>query len=602
MGPVNIVAQMPPAMPPTTPQPVIPSSRRRVNVLLYVTERIGPEVLPYLLQNPDLNLRVISETSKEVYQQCMSPAISLDEIQWYQNSPQDPYRNQVKMLGHRLARWADLLCIVMDAGMVSLMLSGFTTDVVLHVLRCWDVSKRITMLPELSVDQWNHPTWKKQLSKIHRKWDWVHVLTPAIWDYTEKDPDWDRPAYASMDIRNFVDLDEIEWRWDGPEEILEAIHSEAQTVLRSDRVKNAYSDLPNISAHSPESTKPRLPVEVWTIILDHLGDWELATALGIFTHLPTPHEWLPLVPKTGSSRRSLEYTILTQSLSPIKSYFTNNTSSHPPTTLSQTATKLIFRFSLTDLLTYLALHQKDIFWTSFGLALLPHKASLIYNSPTILQWWRDCPAVIKKEYGPEAMDGASRAGFVEVLDWWLNSGLKLTYTEKALESASAKGHVEVLEWWRVNSLKVSGVAGHELPLKVGKSILLAAQSGRTNSIEWWENSGIPYSHEDGVARLASQHGHVPVLELWHSFKGSKMIFDNQVLVGATKNGHAGVLQWWKEASRKSGLRVEYKTCDIEEAMEDAVGGGGEGEVREWWGRNGLNLGVGTGEWMRVKTL
>lgn len=245
---------------------------------------------------------------------------------------------------------------------------------------------------------------------------------------------------------------------------------------------------------------------------------------------------------------------------------------------------------------------KDIFWTSFGLALLPHKASLIYNSPTILQWWRDCPAVIKKEYGPEAMDGASRAGFVEVLDWWLNSGLKLTYTEKALESASAKGHVEVLEWWRMNSLKFAGTAGRELPLKVGKSILLAAQSGRTNSIEWWENSGIPYAHEDGVSRLASQHGHVPVLELWHSFKGSKMIFDNQVLVGATKNGHAGVLQWWKDISRKSGLRVEYKTCDIEEAMEDAVGGGGEGEVREWWGRNGLNLGVGTGEWMRVKTL
>jgi hypothetical protein len=62
------------------------------------------------------------------------------------------------------------------------------------------------------------------------------------------------------------------------------------------------------------------------------------------------------------------------------------------------------------------------------------------------------------------------------------------------------------------------------------------------------------------------------------------------------------LQWWKDVSRKTGLRVEYKTCDIEEAMEDAVGGGGEGEVREWWGRNGLNLGVGTGEWMRVKSL
>lgn len=576
-------------------------NRRRVNVLLYITEKIGPEILPFLLQNPDLNLRVVSEYSKAEYYQQMDPAISLDNVQWYQNSPQDPYRNQYKMLGHRLARWADLLCIVMDVGMISLMLSGFTTDVILHVLRCWDVSKRITMLPEMSVDQWNHPTWKRQLSKIHREWDWVHVLTPVIWDLAEEPSNLTQPG---SDPQGTNALPEIDWRWEGPEEILEVVHSEAQTILRSNRLKTSYNLMPHQSSSDPdeEADKPSLPVEVWTIILDHLGDWELATALGIYTHLPTPHEWVSLVPKSGSSRRTLEYTILTQSTSQVKAYFTNNTTSQPPTTLSQTATKLIFRFSLTDLLTYLALHQKDIFWTSFGLALLPHKASLIYNSPTILQWWRDCPAVIKKEYGPEAMDGASRAGFVEVLDWWLNSGLKLTYTEKALESASAKGHVEVLEWWRMNSLKFAGTAGRELPLKVGKSILLAAQSGRTNSIEWWENSGIPYAHEDGVSRLASQHGHVPVLELWHSFKGSKMIFDNQVLVGATKNGHAGVLQWWKDISRKSGLRVEYKTCDIEEAMEDAVGGGGEGEVREWWGRNGLNLGVGTGEWMRVKTL
>ncbi|KIX05758.1 uncharacterized protein Z518_03730 [Rhinocladiella mackenziei CBS 650.93] len=574
-------------------------NRRRVNALLFVTEKIGPEVLPYLLQNPDLNLRVISESPKSEFQQYMDPEINVDDVQWFENSPQDPYRNQAMMQGHRLARWADLMFIVMDAGMISLMLSGFTTDVILHVLRCWDVSKRIALLPELSVDQWKHPTWKKQLSKLQRKWDWVHVLSPALWDYARDPHSHIRPGPTPPSGED-ADLD-IEWQWDGPNEIFEAIESEAQTILRSAHPK-LHSSIPHLSPVCSASSKPCLPPEVWTIILDHLGDWELATALGIYTHIPTPHEWEPLVPKPGSNKvRSLEYTILTQPLSQIRTYFTNNTSSKPPTTLSPIATRLIFRFSMTDLLTYLALQQKDIFWTSFGLALLPHKASLIYNSPAILQWWRDCPAVIKKEYGPEAMDGASRAGFVEVLDWWLNSGLKLTYTEKALESASAKGHVEVLEWWRVNSQKLAGTS-REMPLKVGKSILLAAQSGRTNSIEWWETSGIPYAHEDGVARLASQHGHVPVLEMWHSFKGSKMIFDNQVLVGATKNGHAGVLQWWKDVSRKSGLRVEYKTCDIEEAMEDAVGGGGEGEVREWWGRNGLNLGVGTGEWMRVKTL
>ena len=579
-------------------RPASRANKRRVNALVFVTEKIGPEVLPYLLQNPDLNLRVISDCKKEDFQEYLDSDISLSDIEWVQNSPQDVYRNQTQMQGHKLARWADLLFIVMDASMTSLMLAGFTTDIILHVLRCWDTSKRIVMLPEMSVDQWKHPTWRKQLSKLQRKWDWVHVLHPALWEYAEDPHGVSQPGPSPLGANA---TPEIDWQWEGPEEILEAIHSETQTVLRRSHLKMLSSMPRQSSAQHGDSKKPRLPLEIWTNVLDYLGDWELGTALGIYHHLPVPHEWQSLIPRPGAKNKTLEYTILTQPLSQIRSYFTTSASYQPPKTLSPIATKLIFRFSMTRLLTYLALHQKDIFWTSFGLALLPHKASLIYNSPSILQWWKDCPAVIKKEYGPEAMDGASRAGFVEVLDWWLNSGLQLSYTEKALESASAKGHVDVLEWWRVNSEKLANTP-RELPLKVGKSIILAAQSGRTGSIEWWENSGIPYSHEDGVARLASQHGHVAVLEMWHGFKGSKMIFDNQVLVGATKNGHAGVLEWWKEASRKYGLKVEYKTCDIEEAMEDAVGGGGEGEVREWWGRNGLNLGVGTGEWMKVKTL
>lgn len=571
------------------------SSRRRVNVLVFLTEKIGPEVLPYLAQNSDLNLRVIADSSKEEFRQYIESDTSLDHVQWYQNSPQDPYRNQNQMQGHRLARWADLLFIVMDAGMTSLMLTGYTTDVILHVLRCWDTSKRIVMLPELSVDEWKHPVWRKQLSKLQRKWDWVHILQPALWDFSDEPTGVSQPGPSPLGDA----LPEIDWQWDGPEEILEAIHSEVQSVLRK-QIRKPWP-LPRTYPKSTDKAKPGLPPEIWTQVMDHLGDWELATALGVYHHIPTPHDWQPLIPRSNSKTHTLEYTILTCPLSRIRAYFTTSTTYSPPTTLSPIATRLIFRFSMTKLLTYLSAHQKDIFWTSFGLALLPHKASLIYNSPAILTWWANCPAVIKKEYGPEALDGASRAGFVEVLQWWADSNLPLCYTEKALESASAKGHVEVLDWWKATSERFAA-SGRDLPLKVGKSIILAAQSGRVASIEWWEASGIPYSHEDGVTRLASQHGHVDVLDRWYALKGSKMIFDNQVLVGATKNGHAGVLQWWKDVSRKSGLKVEYKTCDVEEAMEDAVGGGGEGEVREWWGRNGLNLGVGTGEWMKVKTL
>jgi len=66
-----------------------------------------------------------------------------------------------------------------------------------------------------------------------------------------------------------------------------------------------------------------------------------------------------------------------------------------------------------------------------------------------------------------------------VLDWWLGSGLRLLYTERALENASAKGHIEVLEWWKKASESRKGPDGEtEVPLKVGKSILAAAQPGR----------------------------------------------------------------------------------------------------------------------------
>lgn len=565
-----------------------PPGRRKANTLLFLTSKIGPEILPCLAQNPDLHLRVISDSNKQTFQHSFEDAEVLEKIEWFGNEADNVEHNVAESQGHQLARWADLLLVTADANMVSCMLSGYANTTILHILRCWDTSRKIVMLPEMTIDQWRHPVWKRQERKLRRKWNWVQVLAPAFWDF----PQYKQGRLTSTDLM---------WTWEGPEELIEAVRGEAQNVIQN-TLRSVLSHLSPQSSHNsvgnspPAKPKPKLPLEIWTLILDFYGDWELATALGVYTHLPTPSEWTSHLPRPGRQHRSLEYTILTSSLPQIR-----NALSQSSITLSPLATKLIFKFSLTPILTYLASHQKDVFWTSFGLALLPHKASLIYNSPKILEWWRTCPAVLKKEYGPEALDGASRAGFVEVLNWWLNSGLRLWYTERALESASAKGHTKVLEWWKNASESRKGKeegGESDVPLKVGKSILAAAQSGRADVVQWWDDSGIPYAHEDGVARLASTHGHVDVLTLWRELKGSKMIFDNQVLVGATKNGHAGVLEWWK----KSGFSVEYKTCDIEEAMEDAVGGGGEGEVREWWGRNGLNLGVGTGEWMKVKTL
>lgn len=574
---------------------LLPSSgycpdKRKVNVLAFVTANFGPEVLPNLLHRPDINLKVVSDVSKSQYQEYMEHGTSIAGIHWIENTPVDPYRNTGQMQGHKLAAWADMMLLVGDAGLISLMLAGLTTDIILHALRCWDTSKRILLLPEMSMEQFKSRIWKRQVSKLQRKWDWIHVLDPAIWT-------WQYPEDVVERWSDTTDEPEIVWQWDGLADMCELLYTEVQMVLSKARATSLVKHYP----HRNDSNKSALPAEIWTHIFDFLGDWEVATALDIYTHLPIPSQWKTLIPNPKSKVRTLEWIILTQPIGPIKAFFERQAKEQQLPTLSPIALDLILRFARTDVLTYLASHQKDIFWNSFSSTFLPHKASTVYNSPTILQWWKDCPAVIQKVYDEYAMDFASKAGFTEVLQWWLDSGLELKYTDRALENASLRGSIEVLEWWSTNNLKLAATS-RELPLKIGRSIWLAAQYNRPQAIAWWERSGLPYAHEDRVPTLASQFGHVEVLELWYSLKGSKMIFDNQVLVGPTKNGKAAVLEWWKEASRKYGLRVEYKTCDIEEAMEDAVGGDSEGEVREWWSRNGLNLGVGTGEWMKVKTL
>jgi hypothetical protein len=301
----------------------------------------------------------------------------------------------------------------------------------------------------------------------------------------------------------------------------------------------------------------------------------------------------------------LEWALLTAPYRHIKALF----DAEKPTRISRLCIELIMRFAMVPVLRHLESHHKELFWGTFGHAFLPHKASVV-GKPEILEYWRTSPTFLTKEYSSDAMDNASRSGSVQALDWWYESGLPLKYTEAALEQASSQGNIQVLRWWQEHSAYRSTPSappspdgnasdrGGDLKLKVGKSITYATQAGSLSSIHFWVDSGIPFSHEETIAKLASTHGHTHILDYWRKLRGEKMLFDNQVLVGPTKMGHANVLEWWK----RSGLKVEYKTCDIEEALEDGVEGDAGESVRKWWALNGLNLGVGTSEWMRVKVL
>ncbi|KAL8947188.1 MAG: hypothetical protein Q9222_006504 [Ikaeria aurantiellina] len=512
--------------------------------------------------------------------------------------PISPWRDGSFDTAEQLVEWADL-CLVscMQADTLAKMLQGIADNFLLELLRSWDVSKKLTIIPAMSRLMWENPMTRKQLSKIRRKWNWIRVLEPLFRNSEEGS------------------------KWNGMQESVDTLENQIDLLtLGHDFNPPGTSGSRDLRPCNPKAAQ--LPSEIWSAILEFTNDWELAKALGIYVNLPVPEEWQGSQGTTGKRcMHDLQWSILTGKLQDvIRSIQLNG----PPKTLSRLCVKLVIKFSRTDILSYLEANHPQLFWSQFGHTFLPTKASAVFGQTAILDWWQQSPSFLTKEYGAEAIDLASKSGFVNVLQWWRTSGLPMRYTDAALEQASSQGHIEVLDWWRSayhcsrsgpdilsnpKPKSLQNALGKEdndpmptelppLQLKVGKSLIYAAQNGQTATIRWWMSSSIPTVHEEAVARTASANGHVNVLQLWRETKGEKMQYDNQVLVGPTKNGHVDVLEWWK----KSGYRVEYKTCDIEEALEDIVEGPKEILIRSWWAKNGLNLGVGTSEWMKVKIL
>jgi hypothetical protein len=575
------------------------ASPRRRRLLLSTDSAFADTVLPSLVQNPFIELRLITDEPSALLTGTNKIPHYMDTVDSQTFDKKTGARKWLKAKTAELCEWADMLLVApIDAGALGAMLAGLTNTLTLALLRGWVSKKPVVLIPGMTVSEWDHPLSARQLDEIGRFWSWIRIVKPVLWKSNGPEELAILPWDGLKELHETLETTLLLPPWEaslltraGPQ----GSATSTQTTSKS-RYPPSASDSASRSSTQVKSAGSAdfLPLEIWLDVFeDRLGDWETAKAVGIPANLPVPQEWQSHLPKM-STPASLEYTILRGSFAAIKKRIDALPRWKP---LSDLACHLIVKFSRTDILSYLTEHHLDLLWTTSRLTNIPYRASAIYGNPNVLTWWRDAPALPNKEYMADAMDGASRAGFIDVLDWWLHSGLPLRYSERALEAASAEGRVAVLDWWKQAS--ANAPLHNALPLKVGKSVLLAAQSGRTASLAWWDASGIPYSHAENVARIASTHGHVHVLEFWYKLKGPKMIFDNQVLVGPTKNGHDHVLQWWKTC----GMRVEFKTCDIEEALEDAdPSSGAEGRVRRWWERNGLNLGVGTSEWMRPKIL
>jgi hypothetical protein len=542
--------------------------------------KIVQDLLPQLANLPDISIRAILDDGfrGQDFIAASSYCMTLPNVK-RQSALRDV--SEVEQEAVEICEWADLMVLApMDANNLAKMLHGSVDNLLLEILRTWNVSKKILMVPGMSTLMWENPMTKKQLTKIRRKWNWIQVLQPLLWTFEEN-----KKHVAS---------------WEVVDDLTDAVRNQIDLMNIGQDVEISPSQR-RVSTAGAKCSKSRLPPELWSIIVDFTGDWELAQTLHIYTNLTPPADWTSHTSPQGPRNymEALELTILRGNVDDVKHFIATHS---VPRWFSKLCIKLIMRFAMTDLLAHLEANHRDLFWATFGHTFLPVKASSVFGRTEILDFWRTSPSFLTKEYNSEALDGASRAGFVTVLEWWQHSGLPLKFTEAALEQASSQGHLQVLEWWKSQSTTTddsnASVDSSKVRLKPGKSIVFATQNGHTDVVRWWLHSGIAFGNEDAVAKLASTHGHVDILQLWHETKGNKMIFDNQVLIGASKHGNVEVLEWWKQ----SGLKVEYKTCDVEEALED----GNEGErgmaVRRWWAKNGLNLGVGTSEWMKTKFL
>ena len=346
-------------------------------------------------------------------------------------------------LAVELCEWADLLLLApLDADTLARFLVGLTGNLLLEILRSWDVSKKIVMALAMTRLMWENPMTKKQISKIRRKWQHIRALEePVLWMYEDKESgdesedegrkekEAEAAAAAAAAVIEQGDRfgREKVGPWDGVvEELVAVVQNQADLANVGRDLEIASASL----AGTASRKTARLPPELWTIILEYTGDWELAQRLHVFTTLPVPVDWTAHVfgIATGqlSFTQKLEWALLTGTFADVKRHLVETAGNNQRISyLSRLSVKLIMRFAMTRVLSYLETAHKDLFWNTFGHTFLPDTASSVFGQVALLEYWRTSPSFLTKEYTVEAIDGASGAGFVHVLDWWYQSGMFL---------------------------------------------------------------------------------------------------------------------------------------------------------------------------------
>lgn len=163
---------------------------RQMNILFSSTgctdASIVKDLLPRLVDLPDCSVKAILDTgfNSSNFFAATAECMVIPNITRAQTKTGLDVE-KIEEEAAELCQWADILVLApMDANNLSKMLYGGTDNLLLEILRSWNVSKKILMVPGMSCMMWENPMTKKQLTKIRRKWNWVQVLQPILWTFS----------------------------------------------------------------------------------------------------------------------------------------------------------------------------------------------------------------------------------------------------------------------------------------------------------------------------------------------------------------------------------------------------------------------------------
>ncbi|KAI9188264.1 hypothetical protein H9P43_002655 [Blastocladiella emersonii ATCC 22665] len=117
-------------------------------------------------------------------------------------------------------------------------------------------------------------------------------------------------------------------------------------------------------------------------------------------------------------------------------------------------------------------------WLSSGIPF--PKCSLYFETEhvAVLDFWRR--SGLDLEYDEGSVDTAAERGWIHVLEWWRTSGLEFKYSHSAIDYAVANQRMDVLEWF----------ASHRMELKHNMAFYYASNWGRVHILDWFKAHGV----------------------------------------------------------------------------------------------------------------